>query len=155
MQETTVYSEGLKHLAAAFDELDEALPEARRQMYEEIGAAVLSRVRANIGGSGKVQGWQDAFVGSKGGYAAVRPKGETYETTPGGKARYAVGYITNAIENGHRQESGWYVPALGKKLFRDRAEGKHFYAAAQREAEQLAYQAAERFAADIRRELEG
>ena len=40
-------------------------------------------------------------MGSKGGYVAVRAKADTYQTTKSGR-RYAVGYVTNAIEGGHR-----------------------------------------------------
>ena len=40
-------------------------------------------------------------MGSGGGYVAVRAKAKTYQTTKRGK-RYAVGYVTNAIEDGHR-----------------------------------------------------
>ena len=32
---------------------------------------------------------------------AVRPKADTYQTTKSGK-RYAVGYVTNAFEVGHK-----------------------------------------------------
>lgn len=35
--------------------------------------------------------------GNEGGYVAVRAKADTYQTTKSGK-RYAVGYVTNAIE---------------------------------------------------------
>lgn len=40
-------------------------------------------------------------MGSGGGYVAVRAKAKTYQTTKRGK-RYAVGYVTNAVEGGHR-----------------------------------------------------
>ena len=40
-------------------------------------------------------------MGSGGGYVAVRAKAKTYQTTKNGK-RYAVGYVTNSVEGGHR-----------------------------------------------------
>ena len=71
-------------------------------------------------------------MGSGGGYVAVRPKAETYQTTKSGK-RYAVGYITNAIESGHRHGG----PRGGGKGYRYRPRyqtaavpGRFFYEAA-------------------------
>ena len=40
-------------------------------------------------------------MGSGGGYVAVRAKAKTFQSTKSGK-RYAVGYITNAFEGGHK-----------------------------------------------------
>ena len=72
---------------------------------------------------------------------------------PEWKKRYAVGYVTNAIESGHKQEKGRYVPALGKKLTADRVAGKGVYAGARQRAERIAYQAAERFVKKIQQKL--
>ena len=98
----------------------------------QIGARLLQEVRTGIGGTGKVSGWQAPHMGSGGGYVAVRPKAETYQTTKSGK-RYAVGYITNAIEGGHRHGG----PRGGGKGYRYRPRyqtaavpGRFFYAAA-------------------------
>ena len=60
---------------------------------------------------------------------------------------------TNAIESGHKQEKGRYVPALGKKLTADRVAGKGVYAGARQRAERIAYQAAERFVKKIQQKL--
>ena len=70
-------------------------------MLFEVGQELLTQVRQEIGGKGKVAGWQDIHMGSKGGYVAVRARAKEYQTTKSGK-RYAVGYVTNAIEGGHR-----------------------------------------------------
>ena len=93
-------------------------------------------------------------MGSGGGYAAVRPKKETFTRDGGSGEPYAVGYVTNSIENGHKQEKGRYVPALGKKLVADRVAGKGAYLAARQRAEEIAYQAAERFAKKIQAKLQ-
>ena len=89
-----------------------------------------------------------------GGYAAVRPKKKTFTRDGGSGKPYAVGYVTNSIENGHKQEKGRYVPALGKKLVADRVAGKGAYLAARQRAEEIAYQAAERFAKKIQAKLQ-
>ena len=140
----------LERLAADFNALLHDYPEWRREMYEEMGRAVLDDVQSCFG-NGEVAGWQDAAVGSGGGYSAVRPKKNTF--TQNGKKLYAVGYVTNAIESGHKQEKGRYVPALGKKLTADRVAGKGVYAGARQRAERIAYQAAERFVKKIQQKL--
>ena len=98
--------------------------------------------------------WQEAVVGSGGGYAAVRAKKKTFTRDGGSGEPYAVGYVTNSIENGHKQAKGRYVPALGKKLVADRVAGKGAYLAARQRAEEIAYQAAERFARKIQAKLQ-
>lgn len=150
MQSINQKEMGLAQILDEFDCLLRELPEMRGRMFEEIGRAVLGQVRQNIGGAGKVQGWQGSFVGSKGGYAAVRAKAKTYD------GKYAVGYITNAIENGHKQTQSRYIPALGKKLTGlELVSGKHFYADARPSAETVAYGAAERFLRALTEKLEG
>lgn len=150
MQTTFLDKADLERLAADFNALLHDYPEWRREMYEEMAQAVLEDVQSGFG-NGDVAGWQDKAVGSGGGYAAVRPKKETF--TQNGKKRYAVGYVTNAIENGHKQEKGRYVPALEKKLTADRVAGKGVYAGARQRTEQIAYQAAERFVKKIQQKL--
>lgn len=122
---------GVDELIDNFEALLRDYPDIKGNLLEQLAGKILGDVQGAIGGSGQVQGWQDKHVGSGRGYVAVRPKANTYKTTPGGK-QYAVGYVTNAIENGHRHRkpSGvrkdgyyykprWKVPAVS---------GKHFYA---------------------------
>lgn len=122
---------GIDQLIDNFEALLRDYPDIKGNLLEQLAGKILGDVQGAIGGSGQVQGWQDKHVGSGRGYVAVRPKANTYKTTPGGK-QYAVGYVTNAIENGHRHRkpSGvrkdgyyykprWKVPAVS---------GKHFYA---------------------------
>ena len=106
----------LEILADRFDASVEALPEIRREALERAGRGLLSTVRGRTGGTGKVQSWQELHMGSRGGYAAVRPKAGTFYRG------YAAGYVTNAIENGHRTRSG------------GRAAGKHMYLRSQADA---------------------
>lgn len=78
-----------------------AFPREKRAALEAMGTELLQQVRGEIGGTGKVAGWQAHHIGSGSGYVAVRAKANTYQATKSGK-RYAVGYITNAFEGGHK-----------------------------------------------------
>lgn len=130
----------LEQLVDKFEELLKTIPNSQKSMFEDIGQAVLLQVQNNVAGTGKVKSWQDNYTGSKGGYAAIRPKARTYDISSCGKKRYAVGYITNAIENGHRQGNGF-------------VKGKYFYWDALGEAEQLAYRAADKFLRELKERL--
>ena len=92
---------GLAELDAKLQAILKELPEARRQLHERLAEMAKKEVDAQIDASGlndshgKIKGWQEAHVGSGGGYAAVRPqKGMTGDNSPGA--------ITNYLENGHR-----------------------------------------------------
>ena len=86
----------LEILARQLGSSCETLQEVRRAALDKAGDKLLRAVRSRIGGTGKVQSWQEKHLGSGGGYAAVRPK-------KGKDARgYAFGYLTNALENGHK-----------------------------------------------------
>lgn len=98
---------GLDYLQEDLKKLTEELPEMRREAHERLSRQMLAEVQKDLSqrakdSTGKVAGWQEAYVGTKGGYAAVRPRAKTFAKG------YAVGYITNAIENGHaiRRPSG-------------------------------------------------
>ena len=86
-------------------------------------------------------------MGSKGGYAAVRPKRDVFtEPTPGGHT-YAVGYVTNAINSGHRYP-GQGVRKTAKAGKTDtftygRVEGRYFYEYAQPSVEAIARETAQ------------
>lgn len=122
---------GVDELIDNFEALLRDYPDIKGNLLEQLAGKILGDVQGAIGGSGQVQGWQDKHVGSGRGYVAVRPKANTYKTTPGGK-QYAVGYVTNAVENGHRHRR----PSSAKKqgyYYKPRIKvaavpGKHFYA---------------------------
>lgn len=101
---------GLKEIQKKLEGYPEAMKKARSEFFEEAGREMLSTVRRRIGGQGYVANVQDRHVGSGGGYAAVRAKAKTE------LRGYAAGYVTNALEGGHVQTPGRYVPAMGKKL---------------------------------------
>lgn len=105
------------------------LPNVKREALERAGREALQAVRTRIGGRGKVQRWQELHMGSRGGYAAVRAVAGQYDAHG-----YAVGYVTNAIESGHR--SG------GRNGSDRRVPGKEMYKRTQGDAEALAAKSA-------------
>lgn len=135
-------------------ELLRDLPELRKGIHEELAEIMKERVDSEIGGDGKVKEWQEAHVGSGGGYAAIRPKANTYAETKGG-TKYAVGYLTNAIENGHSIRS----PGAGKnyrpRIKVPRVKGRYFYQTASLSIEARAIRVGESFADTITSRLEG
>ena len=96
-----VDTRGLDHLVESWDKLVKRFPSEKRAALEKLGDELLQQVRNEIGGTGKMAGWQVPHLGSGGGYVAVRAKANTYQATKSGK-RYAAGYVTNAFESGHR-----------------------------------------------------
>lgn len=121
---------GLDQLLDAWAALQRDYPDMKRDVLEDIGNQMLSDVREKIPGTGTVRSWQERYIGSRNGYVAIRPKADTYKTTAGGK-QYAVGYVTNAIENGHKHRKPSQTPRDGYK-YRGRVNvpavpGLHFY----------------------------
>lgn len=97
--------EDIDRLLDSWGKLLAEIPEKKREVLEAMGQRLLQDVRQEIGGQGKVQGWQERYLGSRNGYVAIRAKADTYQVTNSGK-RYAVGHVTNAIENGHKAGAG-------------------------------------------------
>lgn len=123
MQEIRIDKEDLTRLVGKLKAAPEKFKEARRQAFEAAQPEAKRIVDFSIDAAihddrGRVKSWQEAHVGSGGGYVAVRPKAETYIETENGN-RYAVGRITNAIVSGHRTPSGGRVEAFP---FYDRAQ---------------------------------
>jgi len=119
---------------SALDELDarfkyvlKKLPQLQREHHERISKMLKSQVDWALGAnagqpSKKVRYWQKERVGSRGGYAAISAK-------RGSDSRgYAYGYITNAINSGHRHRSPsgkyrYYKPRINVH----RVPGLEFY----------------------------
>lgn len=149
MQEVGTDTRGLEGLDRRLGELLRGLPELKRATYEELGDRLLDAVQSRVGGAGKVQSWQSKFVGSGGGYAAVRPAAKQDDGHG-----YAVGAVTNAVTAGHkvRGPSG-RAERYRPRLARTRVAGKQFYRDAQTDAERLAREAGERLAREIERRV--
>lgn len=97
-----------------WEELLQAVPDARRQAVEEAGEAVQRELNTQIGAAeladgakGTVRTWQELRVGSKGGYAALSPgkgtaqprAGETQHTWKGKPV--SKKQVTRWLERGH------------------------------------------------------
>lgn len=138
MQEAHIDHSQLERLVERLEQSPQVLKEAKRQAFQAAAPKLKAVVDTQIGGSGKVRSWQGAHVGSKGGYAAVRPRAKTYaEDARGRKTKYPVGYVTNAINSGHRAPRN----KAGYRTSGRTVPGKGFYEAAQAKAEQVAQEA--------------
>ena len=154
----SVDTSSIDHLLENWDRLLKDYPNMKRDLLINLGNQMLEDVRQAIGGTGKVRGWQDRYAGSRNGYAAVRPKSETFQSTGTG-TRYAVGHITGAIENGHRHRRPSQVKRAGY-TYRPRnkvpaVSGRHFYAQVRGRLGNFGRADLERLAQEIARRLEG
>lgn len=158
IQDARIDKSELDRLLAKLEGAPEVLKEAKRQAFEAAAPKLKAVVDAQIGGSGGVRDWQKAYVGSKGGYAAVRPRTDRYIETKGkqkgfraGPKKYAVGYVTNAIDRGHRSPRD----AFGYRTSAKVTAGKHFYQRAQSQAERVVQETAEQIVQALMAHLEG
>lgn len=158
MQEVRVDHSELTRLVEKLEQSPQMIQEAKRRAFEAAAPKLKALVEREIGGSGKVRSWQEKYVGSKGGYAAVRPKADTYAETKGrqsgfrrGPKRYAVGYITNAVNSGHRtpRDKWGYRSSAGT------IPGQRFYQRAQEQVEMVAQEAVNEIAQALTDYLEG
>lgn len=148
----------LADLTRRLEQAPQVIREAKRQAFEDAAPKLKAAVDQEIGGSGRVRGWQGAYVGSKGGYAAARPRSDLSIATKGkqrgfraGPKEYPVGYITNAINSGHRTpRDTWGYRRRAKTI-----AGEHFYQRAQTRAEQTAQEAAGQIVQALTEHLEG
>lgn len=152
MLEAHIDHSELKRLAEKLEKSPKVLKEAKRRAFQSSAPKLKSAVDTQIGGSGRVRDWQGARVGSKGGYAAVSPKARTYAQDHQGRpTKYAVGYVTNAINNGHRTRRG----KLGFRSSARTIPGKRFYQQTQVQVEQVAQETAQQVVDTLVGHLEG
>ena len=139
---------GLREVITKLDVAPELIREARAEFFAEAGASLLSDVQGRIGGTGKIAGVQEYRVG----YVAVRAKAKT------NVGKYAAGYITNALENGHegRTASGKAKRKRRSRAKASRVPGKYMYRnTAAQELDQLAETGARRIEELVAKKLEG
>lgn len=158
MQAIQIDKTELERLIDRLDAAPGVLNAAKKQAIAAAAPKLKQAVDSQIGGSGKVRNWQDQFVGSKGGYAAVRPKKETYVEIKGRQRgfrappkKYAVGYITNAVNSGHK----WPRNTWGYRTGAGTVPGRQFYQRAQAQAGSVAREAVEQIVQELTRHLEG
>lgn len=148
----------IDHLLESWDQLLAEYPQKKTALLKELGKELLAEVQEKIQGTGTVQGWQSYHLGSKKGYVAVRAKADTYKRTAGGK-QYAVGYVTNAIEGGHRhrrpspeKKAGYYYRP---RIRTPAVSARRFYAQVRDRMESMGQAELERLAQGIISRLEG
>lgn len=162
-------SRDLRSLDMRLKEILLRAPEQQRALHERLGETLLDDVRhrapISIKGHslghgeyherGTLRRWQTKYIGSKGGYAAIRAA-----ETP--KGVNGAGAITNYVENGHRVGRAGYGGSARTRRRRRQygmipplsfVNGRGFYHAAHATAARLLTQAAERWADEIAREL--
>lgn len=146
---SSVNTSGLAELRTRIDNANNSIPDLQRAAHERLGQVIQRTVRGNISTSlndshGKIAGWQDIFVGSGGGYVAVRAA-----TSPTG--RNGAGAVTNYLENGHvKRQRRTYVKKQSRNIRVIRAqasnnwvEGRHFYQKSKSSLQRVVQQEAE------------
>lgn len=120
-----------------------------REEHESARDEMLRLVRGELPGSRRVAGWQEKYVGSGGGYAAIRPEIGIHKG-------YAKGHITNAIENGHLVRSRVSPKSHGYHRYtgRFRVEGLGFYAKARSNLKEVGQKHAKSLESKIKNGLE-
>ena len=154
----SVYIQGLDEIAKMLEMTPEVIREAKAEFLEEAGRVLLADIQRRIGGNGNVAGAQRYYVGSGNGYVAVRPaaRNEQGGYLMSGDEMYPAGYVTNALEGGHKQTAGRYVPAIGRRLKEKRVLGKYMYqAVGGHELQRVAEEGAEVIENKVRAHLEG
>lgn len=150
------YSE-LNYTFHRFNDLLRAIPGLRAEALEAAGMAVLAQLRGEISqrvhdADGSVSALQVMELGSRGGYAAIRPAARTrVNGKTWGGSPVTAGQLTGWLERGHgvRKPSGnarRYEPKL--RYINDRTDagyvpGRMFYSWTAMRADEIAAKAAE------------
>lgn len=121
----------LQKLIKKCEGFPEVFTDARREAIDIAGKNLKEQLDKAIGGTGRVAGWQEVKYGSRGGYVAVRPRRGDVESPEGKDTPYAIGYVTNAINSGHktRGHRGKFNRVFKGEFKKgaDKVPGKHFY----------------------------
>lgn len=162
-------SRDLRRLSERMQQIVRDAPDQQRALHERLGETLLDDVRhrapISIKGHslghgeyherGTLRRWQTKYIGTRGGYAAIRAA-----TEPRGDS--GAGAITNYVENGHRVGRAGYGGSARTRRRRRQygmipplsfVNGRGFYHKAHATAARLLTQAAERWADEIAREL--
>lgn len=139
-------------LSDDFKNILNEFPDLRRELHQEFSEIIKSAIDVEISNSlndkeGHIRNWQGKYVGSKGGYAAVR----AVDTSTGSNS---PGAITNYLENGHKirrptKQSKYYKPKINKIY----VDGRHFYQNTLQKCEADLINTAEKFAEDLAKRM--
>ena len=146
----SVEIKGLDNVIKTLDTLPEAVRKARIEVLEAEAEPLLTLVQQGIGRGPRRAGdshahvadVQGTFMGSGKGYLAVRAKAKTDIVSPRGQ-RYPAGYVTNALENGHKTAGG------------GRVGGKYMYANARPAAEDASRRLKEKIEKAVKEHFNG
>ena len=151
-------ADGLRQFAKRCDAEVKRKRADQRAIHERLGARMQAGVQGKIagmmknahGGRDKVAGWQKTYIGSGGGYAAVRPV-----SPPTGKG--SPGAITNAIVSGHaiRRPSGRSKRRYTPHIHVLHVDGIDFYDAMRSELPDMLHDEVERWGDEMAARLEG
>ena len=161
MRKAALERQEMDRFARYWERLYQALPDARRQAAQAMGAAVKKDLNVQIqaadlesSAKGSVRSWQAARIGSKGGYAAVSPiKGTVWSKdrrSGGWKMRQhtykgkpvTAKQVTRWLERGHGTPAGGYV------------KGRQFYSFTRAKAWEHARKAADKVLSAIADEVD-
>lgn len=145
---------GLNEFSKMLEKVLNDFPEERKKFHNEVGLLMRSELRTQIkssrykDGGRKLSGYQVRYVGSGGGYAAVR----AIDSSSGDDS---PGAITNYNENGHRIRRG-----SGKKNYRPKIKvtyvnGRHFYKFTKQDIKEVAINEARKFVERLAKDLQG
>lgn len=138
----------LEKLDKRLENLLKEFPEKRKDLHDNLADLIKNKVDSEISKSVndsymKIRKWQGKYVGSKGGYAAVR----AVDTSVG---KNSPGAITNYLEGGHKirkpEGKNKYYKSRVKKIYVD---GFHFYENSSKQIESEAISMIENFIDDI------
>lgn len=130
-------------------------PRDAKKLHEELARNMHNAVVGNIGmtterHTGDLQRWQKAYVGSGGGYAAVRAE----DTSTGANS---PGAVTNYVNSGHkiRRAANGMRGRRKRRIRVAYVDGRYFYQSAARDMESALAPLAEKFVRDIASIIEG
>ena len=149
---TSIEIRGLDEIDARLQKAIDEFSEIRREAFVALEPELKGLVDVSIDSSGlndshgKIKGFQDAAIGSLGGYAAVRASKASSGDDNG------PGAITNYLENGHRVRKPGKTKPRAKML---RVPGYGFYATSRSKLPAIADRIAESIAEKLHDILEG
>lgn len=110
---------------------DQFFRHATAELANRLLALVIPRTPSVTGNLRR--GWLQTGGGSTVSLASIQRTSDGYSITITNPVYYA-----SYVEEGHRQEPGRYVPALGKRLVASWVEGQHFLKISEQELENAA-----------------
>lgn len=142
-------------LAKKLNDLSKRYKGEKRAMFERAGELLKKHLDESIDAKlndehGRVKSWQQVQVGSKGGYAAIRPIKKP-------KGKDGPGAITGYLESGHRirRPSGKAKSKARRRINVPYVSGRYFYRDTAKQMETEAEKLANEFAETIAKDLEG